>query len=86
MVTLSKTLFNVLLPATGRRYDFWIPDDMQMQVVSELVAEAMQVAEPNFFRATSDSVLMYVETGEVQNPNATVSEIGFADGDQFVLV
>lgn len=83
---MDKTLFDILLPATGRHYDFWVPDDMQMQTATELVAEAMQVAEPDFYHASPDAALMYVQTGEIQNPSATVGEIGFVDGDSFVLV
>lgn len=83
---MAKTLFDVLLPATGRHYDFWIPDDMTMQDAAMLVAEAMQVAEPAFYRKTPDAALMYVPTGEIQNPSATVAEIGFTDADRFVLV
>ena len=85
-MTTGKTLFDVTLPATGKRYDFWVPDDATMQQASALVAEAMQVAEPAFYRATPNAVLMYVPTGEIQRPDATVAEIGFTDGDRFVLV
>lgn len=83
---MSKVLFDILLPATGRRYDFWVPCDMQMQEVTELVAQAIQVAEPLFYRASPDAALMYTETGEIQNPTATVAEIGFTNGDRFVLI
>lgn len=83
---MTKTLFDIFLPATGRRYDFWVPSDMQMQVVAELVAEAMQVAEPDFYYATPNAALMYLPTGEIQRADATVAEIGFTDGDRFVLV
>lgn len=83
---MAKTLFDVLLPATGRRYDFWVPDDLTMQEASELVSEAMQVAEPAYYRSTPDAALMYVQTGEIQDPTSTVAEIGFTDGDRFVLV
>ena len=83
---MAKTLFDVMLPATGRRYDFWVPDDLTMQQASELVAEAMQVAEPSFYRRTPDAALMYEQTGQIQQPDATVAEIGFVDGDRFVLV
>jgi len=83
---MEKTLINVLLPATGKRYDLWVPNDLPMQQVSELVAEALQVAEPSFYRKTPDAALMYIPTGEIQNPQATVSEIGFTDGDRFALL
>lgn len=83
---MGKTLFDVLLPATGKHYDFWVPSDMPMQQVAQLVSEAMQVAEPAFYRSSSDAALMYAVTGEIQNPAASPEEIGFTDGDRFVLV
>ena len=83
---MSKVLFNVLLPATGRHYDLWVPDDLPMQQVALLVSEALQVAEPAFHRKTPGDALMYRMTGEIQDPFATASQIGFVDGDEFVLV
>ena len=83
---MNKTLINVKLPATGKDYDFWVPDDMCMQEVSQLVGQAMQNIEPDFFLYTGDQSLMYERTGQLQNPAATVGEIGFTDGDVFVLV
>jgi len=83
---MTKILFDILVPATGRHYDFWVPDDLTMQEASALVSEAVQVAEPAYYRSTPDAALMYVPTGQVQNPHATVAQIGFTDGDCFVLV
>ena len=83
---MDKILFDVLLPATERRYDLWVPCDLPMQSVSELVASALQIAEPDFYRATPDAALMLLSTGEIQNPSVTPAEAGFSDGDRFVLV
>ena len=83
---MRKTLFDVLLPATGRRYDFWVPDDLTMQEASTLVSNAMQVAEPAFYRSTPNAALMYLPTGQIQDPHAKVAQIGFTDGDRFVLL
>lgn len=82
----DRTLINVKLPATGKEYDFWVPDDMPMQEVSQLVCQAMQNIEPDFFLCTGKQALMYERTGQIQDPSATVSEIGFTDGDVFILV
>ena len=83
---MSKTLFDVLLPATGKRYDFWVPNDMPMQQVSELIAEAMQVAEPSFYRKTPNAMLMYMPTGQIPDMQASAVELGFTDGDRFALM
>lgn len=82
----GKTLLDVKLPATNKHYDFWVPDNMAMSDVSALIAQAMQNIEPDFFEDTGSSALMWLRTGQIQDPSATVGEIGFVDGDRFVLV
>lgn len=83
---VGKTLLSVKLPATGKSYDFWVPDDMRMQEVGEMVCQAMQTIEPDFFAKTGAQALMYERTGQIQQPDALVGEIGFVDGDKFVIV
>lgn len=82
----SRTLINVKLPATGKEYDFWVPDDLCMQEVSHLVCQAMQTIEPDFFCYTGAQSLMYARTGQIQEPAATVAQIGFTDGDAFIVI
>lgn len=82
----EQTLLNIKLPVTGKEYDFWVPDAMPMQEVSELICQAMQNIEPEYFLYTGEQTLMYERTGQIQNPAATVEEIGFTDGDTFVLI
>ncbi len=83
---MDSTLFCVELPATAKSYDFWVPDDMTMQEASRLIGQAMQMIEPDHFLFTGTQALMYRRTGQIQDPAATVSQIGFVDGEQFVLV
>lgn len=81
-----RTLFCVRLPATGRCYDFWVPDDLRMQEAGQLICQAMESLEPDFFRFTGQQALMYERTGQIQQPDATVGQIGFVDGDRFVIL
>ena len=83
---MDKLLINVKLPLTGARYDFWAPLDLTVQQATDLVARAMEVAEPDFYRASSDAALMYVDTGEVQDPAVPMGALGLEDGARFVLV
>ena len=82
----GKTLIAAKLPATGKTYDFWVSDDSYMQEVSQLVCQAMEAIEPEFFRYTGQQTLIYGRTGQIQDPSATVGEIGFVDGDAFIIV
>lgn len=83
---LSKVLFDVKLPATGRHYDFWVPRTMAMGEAAQLIASAMAVIEPDFYANTGGAALMYLKTGQLQDPAATVGEIGFGNGEQFMLM
>ena len=83
---MDKTLVSVLLPATGKSYDFWVPNDMSMREATTLISEAMQIAEPSFYKRSADAALMYIATGEIPPANATIAEIGFTDGDRFSLI
>ncbi len=82
----EKTLIAVKLPATGKTYDFWVSDDLYMQEVSQLICQAMQTIEPEFFRYTGQQTLIYGRTGQIQDASATVGEIGFVNGDVFIIV
>lgn len=82
----GRTLLCVRLPASGRSYDFWVPDDMCMAEMARLVCQAMELLEPDLFLYTGDQTLMYAPTGQIQQPSATVGQIGFVDGDPFVIV
>lgn len=83
---MSKVLFDVLLPATGRHYDFWVPEDMPLGEIGGLVADAMQVAEPSFYSYSDNALLMHVATGRIVNARLTAEEQGFFDGERFVLL
>lgn len=83
---MAKTLFTVKLPATGEESDFWVPEDLSMQTVTELIAQATEVANPDFYVCSPNAALMFEATGEILNPSATVAEIGLTDGSRFVLL
>ncbi len=82
----ERTLLGIRLPATGRTYDFWVPDDMQMQEVVQLVCQAMQRIEPAFFRYDGKQALMHMPTGRILDPHASIVEMGLSDGALFVVV
>ncbi len=82
----EKVLFGILLPMTGKVYDFWVPRNMSMGGVCRLIAQAMEIIEPDFFLATDKTALMYMLTGQIQDSSITPQEAGFSNGDRFVLV
>ena len=83
---MDKTLLDIYLPLTGKHYDFWVPNSLQIQTAAELISQALQLVEPDFYRSSANAALMYLDTGELQKPDATIGQIGFANGDRLALV
>ena len=83
---MSKILVNVLLPATGKKYDFWVPEDMPMGEATDYIAEAMQIAEPAFYRKGSEALLMRISTGEIQCKEGPLSDYCPYNGERFALI
>lgn len=82
----DKTLLRVKLPATGKHYDFWVPDALSMEEVVQRICQAMQAIEPDFFRYTGRQTLMCALTGQIPDGRATPEELGLVDGSPFVVV
>lgn len=83
---MAKILLMVKLPATGKEFDLWVPEDLPMQTATELIAQAIEVANSDFYAYSPNAALMYEATGEILNPSATVAEVGLTDGSRFVLL
>lgn len=82
----GKTLLNVMLPATKKTYDFWIPSDMTLHDASMLITGALESREKNFFTASEHNTLMAQDTGDLLDHNQTIESLGLIDGSRLVLV
>lgn len=82
----KKILLNIMLPATKKTYDFWVPSDMTLHDTSALVAGLLESREKNFFTASTHNTLMAQETGDLLDHNQSLESLGFTNGSQFVLV
>lgn len=91
----DKVLLDVLLPATGRRYEFRIPFDSTVDEASQLMARILSTREPARYEADGNADLMLCPlpgaagAGEELNPNETfralVEQGVLVDGSRVAL-
>lgn len=73
----DKVLLEVLLPATGRVYEFRVPFDVTAETAARLMAQVLASREPARYEATDEVDLMLragagAHEGEELNPNETI--------------
>lgn len=82
----DKVLVSVMLPATQKSYDLWVPLESSVHDACALVADILESREADRFSATSSSALMLRDTGEMVDPNCLVESAGWVNGTRLVLI
>ena len=82
---MDKIFVEVLVPATGKNYEFLLPSVMKVGVAAELIAQA--VIEIEGVRAAKDNVMLCsCEDERVLPNNSTIEKVGIMDGAKLLLV
>lgn len=81
----DKILVNVLLPATGKTYDLWVPGDMTIHDAAPLITAILESREQGRFIATPENTLFSGETGEMIDPCLTVGQAGLVCGSRLAI-
>lgn len=82
----EKRLLNIMLPATQKTYDFWIPCSMTAHDACALIAGMLERRERDRFAAGPSDMLMSRDTGELLDPGSTIRETDLVNGSRLVLV
>lgn len=91
----DKVLLDVLLPATGKTYEFRVPFDLTVEQASGLMAQIIAQREPARYAAPRGCDLMILaqdsaSSGNQLNPNesfrALVEQGVLGDGSSVALV
>jgi hypothetical protein len=83
---MRKVLFNVMLPATGRSYELWVPKELTVFETTQLVARILAEQENRFFESTRETTLFDGVTGDELGINERVGALGYANGARLILV
>ena len=81
-----KILVEVYVPASGDRFDVWIPLESRMGEVSKLIASALSDLSKGKFKGNSDTVLCDADTGVIFDINTEIAELDIKNGSRLMLI
>ena len=82
----NKVLVEVFLPASGEKFDVFIPLDSQVGEVTMLMAKLLEDLSKGKFSANEATVLCDAHTGDIYDVNMFVAELNIKNGSQFMLI
>jgi hypothetical protein len=83
---MRKVLFNIMLPATGRGYELWVPKELTVSAATQLIARILAEQENRFFEPTGETALFDGVTGDELGINERIGALGYANGARLILV
>ena len=82
----SKILAEVSVPASGDKFDVFIPLTIRMGEATQLVSAAISELTAGRYKPTDDTILCNADTGHVYDVNAVVAELHLQNGIRLMLI
>ena len=82
----NKVLVEISVPASGDKFDVFIPLESKMSEVLKLVSGALSDLSNGKYHATDEAVLCDADTGIIFNVNMEVAELGIKNGSRLMLI
>lgn len=79
-------MVEVYLPAAQKSFDMRIPASSQMGEISNLVASLASDLSDGSYKATTQTILINANNGEMYDVNMTASEQGIRNGTRLILI
>ena len=83
---MNKTIVGVYVPVLSKEYDIFIPGNVQMFDVLELIKKAVAELSEGRFVPNSSTVICSRETGITLDINKSANELGIRNGSELMLV
>lgn len=83
---MEKILIEVFVPAMGSDFDVFIPRQVYMYEVLELIKKASTELSGGKFAADEGTAICYRENGTIININLSVFELGLHNGSRLMLI
>ena len=82
----KKVLVEISVPATGQKFDVYIPLESRMSDVLSMVASALSELTDGRYKAMHDAILCDADTGIIFNVNVEVAELGIKNGSRRMVI
>lgn len=82
----DSVVLSIILPATLKEYDFLVSKSATIATLTSLVGRALEILEPDFVSCDGHQALMLKRSGEIQQAQVTIGEMGLVNGEQLVFI
>lgn len=82
----NKVLVEIAVPASGMKFDVFIPLDIKMSDVVKMVATSLTDLSEGKYIATNEAVLCDASTGVICDVNREVAELEIKNGSKLLLI
>lgn len=83
---MKKYLVDVYLPAAGKHFDVFLPENKYIGEAVSLIADAVIPLAGNSFARTPDMLLINANNGYVYDFNKTVFDAGIRNSAKLILI
>lgn len=83
---MGKIIVNVWVPVLNASYDIFIPLEIPMYEVLELIKKAITELSDGRFVANNDTTICQHEDGSILNINLSVYELDIKNGSKLMLI
>lgn len=83
---MHKILVEVYVPALGASWDMFIPEQLRLYEVLEMMKKAVSDLSEGRFQADDSTVICHRESGKIININLSVGELGLRNASKLMLI
>lgn len=82
----NDILVEILIPASGRTYDTWLPGDRPLGELLPLVKQVFGELAEGLFTPTEDTALYDMDSGRILETDDTPERLGLENGSRLYLI
>ena len=83
---MDKILVRLLVPAVQQSFDLFVPPDLKISVLTNLMSEGLETICKDRFNSTEMPFLLQKNPDMLFDPSRTLMDYGVEDGVQLVLL
>lgn len=83
---MDKILIDVLLPATNRNFEIYIPLDLKFYEITLMISKVISELSNGLFISNDDSILCERSTGDILNINMSPRDLKLKNGAKLMLL
>ena len=83
---MDKTIIAVYVPMISKSYDMFIPRNVQMYDILELVKKTVYELSEGRFIPNDNTAICSKESGKILDINKSADELGIKNGSELMLI